>query len=152
MKASFPLAEKTATVTLPVDGMTCASCVARVERALRAVPGVTGANVNLATERAQVTVNDGTDRSALVAAIESAGYDVPAEPVSLLIGGMTCASCVARVERALRQVPGVATAVVNQASERATITGSAEVGLLVKAVENAGYDATRGPAGADGRS
>ena len=133
-------AHDTETVTLPVEGMTCASCVGRVERALRAVPGVTEANVNLTTERAQITASN-VDRNRLVAAINAAGYDVPAEPVDLIIGGMTCASCVARVERALQAVPGVTTASVNLATERATVTGSADVGLLVKAVESVGYDA-----------
>ena len=128
-------------LTLPVGGMTCASCVGRVERALKAVPGVIEAQVNLATERAQITTSGGSDRSALVAAIEGAGYDVPAEPVDLLIEGMTCASCVARVERALKAVPGVTSAVVNLATERATVTGAADAALLVKAVGDAGYDA-----------
>ncbi len=139
---STPLAPKMpATISLPVEGMTCASCVGRVERALRAVPGVTAATVNLATERVQITTSDGADRSRLVAAIEAAGYDVPSEPVDLVIGGMTCASCVARVERALTAVPGVVTAVVNLATERATVAGSADMGALVRAVEDAGYDA-----------
>ena len=129
------------TLSLPVDGMTCASCVARVERALRTVPGVTVANVNLATERAEIITAAPADRSRLVAAIEDAGYSVPAEPMDLVIGGMTCASCVSRVERALKAVPGVSSAVVNLATERATIIGSAEAALLVKAVEDAGYDA-----------
>ena len=133
--------QKPVTMTLAVDGMTCASCVARVERALRAVPGVTDASVNLATERAEITTRGGSDRSLLVAAIEDAGYSVPAEPVTLMIDGMTCASCVSRVERALLAVPGVTSAVVNLATERATIIGSVEANLLVKAVEDAGYDA-----------
>ena len=134
-------AQNIVTLTLPVEGMTCASCVGRVERALRAVPGVTQANVNLATERAEIITVDAPDRSRLVAAIEDAGYSVPPEPVDLIIAGMTCASCVARVERALQAVPGVTSAVVNLATERATIIGSAGAGLLVKAVEDAGYDA-----------
>ena len=128
-------------ITLPIEGMTCASCVGRVEKALRAVPGVTQAQVNLATERAAVTMSSGADRARLVAAIEAAGYDVPSEPVDLAIEGMTCASCVGRVERALRAVPGVTLAAVNLATERATVTGSADAALLVKAVEDAGYDA-----------
>ena len=128
-------------ITLPIEGMTCASCVGRVEKALRAVPGVTQAQVNLATERAAVTMSSGADRARLVAAIEAAGYDVPSEPVDLAIEGMTCASCVGRVERALRAVPGVTSAAVNLATERATVTGSADAALLVKAVEDAGYDA-----------
>ena len=138
------------TFSLPVDGMTCASCVARVERALRTVPGVTKANVNLATERAEIITSAPVDRSRLVAAIEDAGYGVPAEPVDLDIGGMTCASCVARVERALKAVPGVSSAVVNLATERATIIGSADVALLVKGVEAAGYDARPAPRSALG--
>ena len=134
-------AESVVTLTLPVEGMTCASCVGRVERALRAVPGVTQANVNLATERAEIITVDAPDRSRLVSAIEDAGYSVPPEPVDLIIGGMTCASCVARVERALQAVPGVTSATVNLATERATIIGSAGAALLVKAVADAGYDA-----------
>ena len=131
------------TLTLPVEGMTCASCVGRVERALRAVPGVTQANVNLATERAEVVTTDTADRSLLVAAIEDAGYGVPSEAVELVIEGMTCASCVARVERALKAVPGVTSAAVNLATERATITGSAGDAALMAAVKDAGYDARR---------
>ena len=130
------------TQTLPIEGMTCASCVGRVERALREVPGVSGASVNLATERATVT---GTaPRAALVAAIEDAGYDVPApapSSVDLAIEGMTCASCVGRVERALLAVPGVTAASVNLATERATVQGIADRAALLAAVEDAGYDA-----------
>ena len=139
LKAVAP--EKPKTLTLPVDGMTCASCVGRVERALKAVPGVTQAHVNLATERAEITTTDTPDRSRLVAAIVDAGYAVPSEPVDLVIGGMTCASCVARVERALKAVPGVTSAAVNLATERATVLGAAEESLLIKAVEDAGYEA-----------
>lgn len=127
-------------ILIEIEGMTCASCVGRVERALRAVPGVTAAAVNLATERAEVT-GPALDRAALVRAIEEAGYDVPARPIDLAIEGMTCASCVARVERALRAVPGVKTANVNLATERATITGTADIGALVGAIADAGYDA-----------
>lgn len=127
-------------ILIEIEGMTCASCVGRVERALRAVPGVTAAAVNLATERAEVT-GPALDRAALARAIEEAGYDVPARPIDLAIEGMTCASCVARVERALRAVPGVKTANVNLATERATITGTADIGALVGAIADAGYDA-----------
>ena len=136
-------AKNSMTLTLSVEGMTCASCVGRVERALRAVPGVTEATVNLATERAVVTTNGAPDRSRLVAAIEGAGYGVPAEHVELLIEGMTCASCVSRVERALKAVAGVTSATVNLATERATVQGAVDDRLLIKAVENAGYEARR---------
>jgi Au+-exporting ATPase len=136
------------TISLPIEGMTCASCVGRVERALRAVPGVAEANVNLATERADLRLSAPVDRTALVQAVESVGYDVPAPSipavggsVELAIEGMTCASCVGRVERALRAVPGVEEAAVNLATERATVRGSADRAALVTAVEAVGYEA-----------
>ncbi|WP_112312819.1 heavy metal translocating P-type ATPase [Pseudogemmobacter bohemicus] len=127
-------------IVIDVEGMTCASCVGRVERALQAVPGVKTAAVNLATERAEVIGSD-VDRSALVKAIEDAGYDVPTRPVDLIIEGMTCASCVARVERALKTVPGVTAANVNLATERATVTGTAALASLIGAIADAGYEA-----------
>jgi len=128
------------TLSLPVEGMTCASCVGRVERALRDVPGVTEASVNLATE--QATVTGSAPRATLVAAIEDAGYDVPAPAaLDLSVEGMTCASCVGRVERALLAVPGVTSANVNLATERATVQGTADPAALVAAIEDAGYDA-----------
>ena len=128
-------------LSLPVEGMTCASCVGRVERALAGVPGVSSASVNLATEKAEVVSAAPLDRAALVAAIEKVGYEVPAQTMDIGIEGMTCASCVARVERALAAVPGVATATVNLATERATVTGTADPAALVAAIEGAGYDA-----------
>ncbi len=142
MNAPAGLADKTATITLPVEGMTCASCVGRVEKALKAVPGVSDAVVNLATERAAVT-GDALLRPQLVAAIENAGYTVPAAsgPIELSVQGMTCASCVGRVEKALKAVPGVTDAVVNLATERATVQGAADAASLVAAIAHAGYEA-----------
>jgi heavy metal translocating P-type ATPase len=136
-KSSLPGADR---MVIEVEGMTCASCVAHVERALKAVPGVKTASVNLATERAEVT-GAALDRAALVQAVEGAGYAVPARPVDLAIEGMTCASCVARVERALKAVPGVTSAAVNLATERATVTGSGDPAALIRAVADAGYHA-----------
>ena len=127
-------------ISLPVEGMTCASCVGRVERALKKLPGVTDAAVNLATERADVTVN-GADRASLIAAIEKAGYQVPQQTLELSVAEMTCASCVARVERALKKVPGVSSASVNLATERATVQGSADARALIDAITRAGYPA-----------
>jgi len=133
-------------ISLPIEGMTCASCVGRVERVLKAVPGVETVSVNLATERASITTHGPVERARLVDAVEMAGYGVPASPVAegrveLAIEGMTCASCVGRVERALKAVPGVDEAIVNLATERATIRGTAEAAALIGAVETAGYDA-----------
>lgn len=138
-KLSRPPIEET--LTLDVEGMTCASCVGRVERALAAVEGVGAAHVNLATGRAEVTVAGPADRARLVAAVEGAGYRVPAAPVTLAVTGMTCASCVGRVERALKAVPGVTDASVNLATERATVTGRADPAALMQAVAAAGYAA-----------
>ena len=131
-------------LSLPVAGMTCASCVARVEKALAKVPGVRAASVNLATERASVEADGELDALALAAAVERAGYQVAREPVALDIEGMTCASCVARVEKALLRVPGVVGAEVNLATEQARVTrlaGSAPPAELLAAVQRAGYAA-----------
>ncbi|UDF04071.1 heavy metal translocating P-type ATPase [Asticcacaulis sp. AND118] len=127
--------------TLPVEGMTCASCVGRVEKALKAVPGVETVSVNLATERASITASPSVDRASLIGAIEGVGYTVPSETVELAIEGMTCASCVGRVEKALKAVPGVSVANVNLATERATIQGTARMDALISAVEGVGYGA-----------
>ncbi|MCI3879328.1 heavy metal translocating P-type ATPase [Acinetobacter higginsii] len=128
-------------VSLQVEGITCASCVGRVEAALKKVDGVQSASVNLATERADITLAKPIDQQVLIQAIEQTGYDVPASKVELSIEGMTCASCVSRVEKALNAVTGVKTANVNLATERATVTGTAKVESLIAAIDKAGYDA-----------
>ncbi|MDQ8020321.1 MAG: heavy metal translocating P-type ATPase [Moraxellaceae bacterium] len=130
-------------LTLPVSGMTCASCVSRVERALRAVPGVSDATVNLATEQASVRSAQALDPAAVVAAIERTGFQVPSQQIDLSIEGMTCASCVGRVERALAAVPGSESVEVNLATERARVSTRAPdaVAALIAAVDKAGYHA-----------
>ncbi|MFA7432775.1 MAG: heavy metal translocating P-type ATPase [Gemmobacter sp.] len=133
-----------APIRLGIEGMTCAACTGRVERALAAVPGVAGASVNLITGKAEVRLDALVDRAALVGAVERTGFDVipePERPVELEIEGMTCASCVGRVERALLAVPGVETAVVNLATERASVTGTADPAALLRAVDTTGYAA-----------
>src|SRR3989338_9884326 len=87
-----------------IDGMTCASCVRRVEKAIAAVPGVQAANVNLDTERATVSYADPSVTDAVIEAISKAGYEPRIETRELHIEGMTCASCVRRVEKALSAV------------------------------------------------
>ncbi|MEO6298259.1 MAG: heavy metal translocating P-type ATPase, partial [Paracoccaceae bacterium] len=128
-------------ISLQIEGMTCASCVARVERALQTVPGVATAHVNLATERAEVTATKVVEPAALIRAVTNAGYEATADATDLIIEGMTCASCVARVERALQAVPGVTQASVNLATEHAMVEGMADAAALIAAVEQAGYDA-----------
>ncbi|AWT08933.1 copper-transporting ATPase [Stutzerimonas frequens] len=134
-----------ATHTLPVSGMTCASCAGRVERALLKVPGVAAANVNLANEQVRIEGDD-LGVPTLIEAVEKAGYGVPVQSIELNIEGMTCASCVGRVERALLKVPGVRSAAVNLASERAhvEVIGTPAPAVLIQAVEAAGYQASAG--------
>ncbi len=128
---------------LPVSGMTCASCVARVEKALKGVPDVNDARVNLATEMATVDAAAGVSTATLVQAVRKAGYDVAESTTELQVEGMTCASCVGRVEKALLKVPGVVSASVNLATEKATVQALESVSLatLQAAIEKAGYAA-----------
>ncbi|WP_137127650.1 heavy metal translocating P-type ATPase [Roseomonas sp. HF4] len=134
-----------ATLSVPIEGMTCASCVRRVERAIAAVPGVADASVNLATERAEVRFDGAPDLAAVLGAVSGAGYDIGTEATDLAVEGMTCASCVGRVERALKAVPGVTEAVVNLATNRARVTHlpSVTAATLIEAVRKAGYGAER---------
>lgn len=132
-------------IEIPVRGMTCASCVGRVEKAIRNTPGVAAANVNLAAERAHVELTSAGDTGAVVEAIRKAGYEPLERTIELNIKGMTCASCVSRVEKALRTAPGVLEAQVNLATERARVrvlAGGPEPDRLIAAVQGAGYDAT----------
>jgi P-type Cu+ transporter len=128
-------------ITLPVAGMTCASCVLRVEKALKAVPGVQEASVNLATELATVRADPSVAPDALVAAVRKAGYEPATRPFQLHVQGMTCASCVARVEKALLKVLGVLSASVNLATEIASVQALSTVPIeaLAAAVDHAGY-------------
>ncbi|HEX8883465.1 MAG TPA: heavy metal translocating P-type ATPase, partial [Noviherbaspirillum sp.] len=138
-------------LSFKVEGMTCASCVARVEKALKAVPGVESVSVNLATEKATVRATPALPVDGLSAAVAKAGYDIPTDTVSLAISGMTCASCVGRVEKALKKVPGVTGASVNLATEKAQVTSlGVPVETLLAAVRKAGYEAA--PVSSDGVS
>ncbi len=131
-------------IDIPVRGMTCASCVSRVEKAIKAAPGVAAASVNLATERAHVDLASTDQIAGVVEAIRRAGYEPLERTWELRIHGMTCASCVGRVERALRAAPGVVSASVNLATERATVVvldGAVELPDLVAAAARAGYRA-----------
>ncbi|MCC9598352.1 MULTISPECIES: heavy metal translocating P-type ATPase [unclassified Rubrivivax] len=130
-------------LTLQVTGMSCASCVARVERTLKKVPGVHEASVNLATERAAVRAERGVGAQVLADAVRRAGFGVATVETRLKVEGMSCASCSGRVERALTRLPGVLSASVNLATETATVQALSNlpVPALVAAVEKAGYGA-----------
>ncbi|MGF6446381.1 heavy metal translocating P-type ATPase [Paraburkholderia youngii] len=166
--AASPSPSLTRVVELDIGGMTCASCASRVEKALTGLPGVARASVNLATERARVESDATLAPQQLADAVRKAGYeatpvanaDVAEQTIATLaatpadtpptteleIGGMTCAACALRVEKALAKVPGVARASVNLATETATVhpqgTASADAAALVAAVRKAGYEAT----------
>jgi len=130
--------------SFPIAGMTCASCVSRVEKVLAQLPGVSSATVNLATETATLRSAPDLHAHTITEAVERAGYSVPQQTVSLEIEGMTCASCVGRVEKALTKVEGVVSAQVNLATEVAQVrfaTGIVGVDDLVAAVDRAGYRA-----------
>ncbi|MDT8340373.1 MAG: heavy metal translocating P-type ATPase [Longimicrobiales bacterium] len=132
-------------ITLPVTGMTCANCAGTVERALRRTPGVEEAVVNYASEWATVTFDPGrADAEMLAERIRDAGYQVPLRRVEFGVTGMTCANCVAAVERTLRRrAPGVLNASVNLATERASVevAGDLDRGGVTRALERAGYGA-----------
>ncbi len=129
---------------VPVKGMHCASCVAKVERAIASVSGVASASVNLAAERGTVVFDPGVVAlDAIIQAVQAAGYEAGLERLTVPVKGMHCASCVAKVESALTGVVGVVQAQVNLATERASlllIPGQATAAELQRAVRNAGYE------------
>ena len=126
---------------LPIVGMTCAACSARIEKVLNRLPGVS-ASVNLAAERASIDLAPGqTTAPQIVAAISKAGFSVPLQSLELGIEGMTCAACSTRLEKVLNRLPGVE-AVVNLAAERARVRyqpGVTDPALLLAAIARAGF-------------
>ena len=138
------------TTSFQIEGMSCASCVGRVEKALAAVPGVTDASVNLATETARVSFDDSVNTQTLTATLSEAGYPAATDKVTLEIEGMTCASCVGRVEKALNAGEGVLQASVNLATETATVvfaTGATTAADIAAIATRAGYPAKPRTAG-----
>ena len=131
------------TVQIGISGMTCASCVSRVERYLKKVEGVSEVEVNLATEKASISYDpEQTDLEALVGSTESSGYEPSVVETSFGVTGMTCANCSSRVERKLGKAEGVLEASVNLATERATVRYLPDVVSerdLYQTVEKTGY-------------
>jgi Cu+-exporting ATPase len=138
---------------LPIGGMHCAGCVARVEKVLQDLPGVQAAQVNLATETATLHYEPATlTLDQVVKAVQASGYQVHLEHTTIPVKGMHCAGCVATIERALRSVPGVVEAQVNLATEQATVAympTSVEASTLRQAITRAGYEPLELPADAD---
>lgn len=132
-------------VLLPIEGMTCAACVNRIEKTLRKVDGVQEANVNIANEKASVAFNPyQTNIEQIVQKIEGLGYKVPSSKIDLAIEGMTCSACVGRIEKKLNKILGITEANVNLANERVTIRyqTTVEPTLIIKAIEDLGYRAS----------
>ncbi|WP_067851188.1 heavy metal translocating P-type ATPase [Alicyclobacillus mali (ex Roth et al. 2021)] len=135
---------ETRELTLPIEGMTCAACAARIEKNLAKLPGVRQVNVNLASERARVMLTPDTPWTEVVDKIEKTGYSVPLREVDLRITGMTCAACAARIEKVVGRLDAVKEVSVNLASERARVAyvpGVIDVEDIIRAVEKAGYGA-----------
>ncbi len=131
-------------MNLQITGMTCASCASRVEKTLTVLPGI-AASINLATETATLRSTSPIDLAKVITAIDKAGYGVTEQTIDLAITGMTCASCVGRVEQALANLPGVLKATVNLATERAAVhiaAGAVSATELIDAIKRAGYDAS----------
>ncbi len=129
---------------LPIEGMSCASCAGRIEKGLAELPGVSEATVNFATQKATILFDPGaTGPEAFRAKVKDLGYDVGAERATISIRGMSCASCVEKIENALRGTEGVLSASVNFGTERASVEYlSATVGLpqLKATIKNLGYE------------
>lgn len=134
----------TTSFEIPVKGMTCASCVGRIERELSAMPGVSAVNVNLATGKAQVSYDQPQTAASLIKAITELGFEPQPQQAELSIKGMTCASCVGRVEKQIAAFSGVISAEVNLATGKARIahTGTDVAALTAMLTEN-GYPAER---------
>ena len=126
-----------------ITGMTCASCADTIEKGLSKLPGVSGVNVNVASEKASIEYDPSkVDTKALMDTISNVGYGVAVGKTTFSVRGMTCASCVANIEKALAKVPGVISANVNLANEKATVDyleGEASMADFRRAVESAGY-------------
>ncbi|QGX99946.1 copper-translocating P-type ATPase [Roseovarius faecimaris] len=130
--------------TLTIEGMSCASCVGRVDKALSAVDGVTDVAVNLATETAQLTVDNPAVLAEAAQVLRTLGYPARTSKVTLSIASMSCASCVGRVDKALAEVPGVLSVSVNLAAETAAVEfldGAVTVSDLMAASAAIGYPA-----------
>jgi len=130
-------------IDLPITGMSCASCAAKIEKGLSNIEGVSKTTVNFAAEKATVVFNPAqTELSLLIEKVKDLGYGARAEKAILPVQGMTCASCVNKVEKALGSVNGVIHASVNFATERATVEyvpDAVTIWDLKKAVQEAGY-------------
>jgi copper-(or silver)-translocating P-type ATPase len=134
--------QKTERLVLPIQGMYCAACATRLEKVLGKIDGVDHVSVNLASEKAQIESAVKIAPAVLMSAVEKAGFSVPQRTVTLQIKGMHCAACQQRLEKVLNKEPGVISAVVNLASEKARLQVLPQVddAQLLRAIAKAGYE------------
>jgi Cu+-exporting ATPase len=131
-------------ITIPIKGMSCAACVASVEKALSGIEGVNDATANFATERATVSFEEALPTDNVIQAIKDEGYDVVISKIEMSVKGMTCAACVSAVEKALESLDGVVSVTVNLATEKATIeylSTAVSIDELKRIIKDAGYEA-----------
>lgn len=137
----------TESLRLPIEGMTCAACATRLEKALLRVPGIEAASVNFALEQADVSVDpDQVSASDVAAAVGRTGFAVPDDEFVFNVEGMTCGACAVRSEKVLARVPGVASASVNFAIEKATVIaprGTVSFDDLASVISKAGFTAVQ---------
>ncbi|MFN3936859.1 MAG: heavy metal translocating P-type ATPase [Gemmobacter sp.] len=139
-------------LTVELEGLHCAACVGRAERVLARVPGVTAAQVNLAGHTATLAFDGAADLGPVSKALGRAGYGLREIETVLALDGMTCASCVARVEGALTALPGVVAARVNLAEGTVRVRHVAGPGMtqmLTARLADAGYPAQIADPGED---
>lgn len=129
---------------LSIEGMTCAACSSRIEKALNQMDGVE-ANVHLALEKASVSINSkATTPADIIDRIEDLGYEVKTDTVMLDVYGMTCSACSARIEKVLNKMEGVRSANVNLAAETASIHFEEKfisAPAIIDKIKLLGYDA-----------
>ena len=131
-------------ISLPIDGMSCAGCAGRVERHLQSLPNVQEAQVNFAQAAAHLELNDARALPGVIASLGHFGYPARQRDIILDISGMSCASCVGRIEKALSAMNGVTDARVNLAAQTASlryIPGLLETSQIIDAIKDQGYSA-----------
>ena len=147
------MTETLSDLTLPISGMTCASCVSHVEGALKELPGVSHVVVNLATNKANLSYDSQRVKlDDMRRAVEDVGYAITSAELTLEVRGMTCASCVEHVEGALKELRGVQEAVVNLGLGTARVVyipGVVSISGMKRAVREVGYEAQERSEGAD---
>lgn len=133
--------------SLKIDGMTCASCALAVERSVGKLDGITKVNVNFATEKLDIEFDESVDVNEIKSAVVKAGYSVNEQEelneITLPIQGMTCASCAANIEKALKKLDGIVSANVNFATEKATIKYNSKlvrISEIKQSIKRAGYE------------